>query len=78
MRAEAQLTLDLGHRAAYGREDFLVAPSNAEAVLWLDRWPAWPAPALTLYGPAGCGKSHLAQVWRKHSDALELARDALL
>jgi len=78
VRVEAQLALDLGHRAAYGREDFLVAPSNAEAVLWLDRWPAWPAPALTLYGPAGCGKSHLAQVWRKRSDALELARDALL
>ncbi|MFI4986638.1 MAG: DNA replication protein [Alphaproteobacteria bacterium] len=73
MSARTQLTFDLGHRPAYGREDFLVAPSNAEAVLWLDRWPAWPAPALAVYGPAAAGKSHLAQVWRGRSRALELA-----
>ncbi len=77
MTAVAQLALDLGHRPAYGREDFLVAPSNAEAVLWLDRWPDWPAPALTVHGPAGCGKSHLAQVWRRHADALELPPQGL-
>ncbi len=35
-----------------------------EAVAWIDRWPNWPAPALTLYGPAASGKTHLAQVWR--------------
>lgn len=78
MSTSPQLILDLGHRAAYGREDFLVAPSNAEAVLWLDGWPDWPAPALTLHGPAGCGKSHLAQVWRKRSGALLLARESLV
>lgn len=72
-----QLVLDLGHRPAYGREDFLVAPSNAAAVAWLDRWPAWPAPALAIYGPGGCGKSHLAQVWRARTDALEIARASL-
>jgi len=78
MTEAAQLILDLGHRAASGREDFLVAPSNAEAVRWLDLWPAWPAPALTLHGPAGCGKSHLAQVWRQRSEALLLARESLV
>lgn len=52
-----------------GCEDFLVAPSNADAVAWLDRWPSWPAPALTVYGPAGCGKSHLGHVWRARSQA---------
>ncbi|MGQ9367637.1 HdaA/DnaA family protein [Azospirillum sp. A39] len=65
----AQLPLDLGFRPAMGGEDFLVAPSNADAVAWLDRWPFWPAPALTVWGPAGCGKSHLAQVWRARSGA---------
>ncbi len=62
-----QLTLDLGHRPALGREDFLVAPCNADAVAWIDRWPDWPGPALVIHGPAGCGKSHLAQVWRARS-----------
>ncbi len=60
-----------------GCEDFLVAPSNADAVAWLDRWPSWPAPALTVFGPAGCGKTHLAQVWRARSHAVVTAGDAL-
>jgi chromosomal replication initiation ATPase DnaA len=66
---QEQLPLDLGHRPAHGRADFLVAPSNAEAVAWLDRWPLWPAPALALYGPAGSGKTHLAHVFAARAKA---------
>jgi chromosomal replication initiation ATPase DnaA len=66
---EGQLPLDLGHRPALGRADFLVAPSNAEAVAWLDRWPLWPAPALALYGPKGSGKTHLAHVFAARAGA---------
>jgi chromosomal replication initiation ATPase DnaA len=64
-----QLVLDLGHRPALGEADFLVAPCNQAAIQWLDRWPDWPAPALTLYGPAGCGKTHLARVFAARSRA---------
>jgi DnaA regulatory inactivator Hda len=64
-----QLPLDLGHRPALGRSDFLVAPSNAEAVAWLDRWPLWPAPALALYGPKGSGKTHLAHAFAARAGA---------
>ena len=60
-----------------GCEDFLVAPSNADAVAWLDRWPAWPAPALTVFGPDGCGKTHLSQVWRARSHAVVTRGDML-
>ena len=69
MTAAGQLALDLGHRPALGRDDFLVAPSNADAVAWIDRWPDWSGPALVVFGPAGCGKTHLAQVWRARSGA---------
>lgn len=64
-----QLALDLRHRAAMGREDFLVSPSNAEAVAWIDRWPDWPGPALVIVGPPGCGKTHLGHVWRQRAEA---------
>lgn len=51
----------------------MVAPGNREAVEWIDRWPAWPGHALALFGPAGCGKSHLAQVFALKAGALALA-----
>ena len=63
-----QIAFDLGHRPAHGRQDFLVAPSNRDAVAWIDLWPEWPAPALVLHGPASCGKTHLAAVWAEKTD----------
>lgn len=73
-----QLTLEIEPRPALGREDFLVSPGNRAAVEWIDRWPDWPAPILALAGPAGSGKTHLAQVWRARSQALSLDGHDLL
>src|SRR5690606_27040676 len=64
-----QLPFDLGHRAAFAREDFWVSASNAEAVAWMDRYPDWPAPLLVIYGPPACGKTHLLHVWRREAQA---------
>jgi chromosomal replication initiation ATPase DnaA len=72
-----QLALDLRHRAAMGREDFLVSPSNEEAVAWIDRWPDWPGHALVLIGPPGCGKTHLGQVWQAQAGAQPYRADLL-
>lgn len=71
MSVPEQLPFDLPHRPALGREDFLVAPANELAVAWIDAWPDWPQPALVLIGPPGSGKTHLAQVWRQASGAVE-------
>tara|TARA_B100000315_G_scaffold236754_1_gene252872 strand:+ start:165 stop:860 length:696 start_codon:yes stop_codon:yes gene_type:complete len=73
-----QLTLDFEHRPALGGEDFLVAPPNAEAVGWLDAWPKWPGTALILFGPAGSGKTHLAQVFQAISRACMIRSADLL
>jgi len=75
--APAQLSLDFDHRPALGGEDFLVAPCNADAVSWLDRWPLWPGPGLVLVGPAACGKTHLANVFLAQSGAQGLTAAAL-
>lgn len=50
-----------------------MAPGNHEAVEWIDRWPAWPGHVLALFGPAGCGKSHLAQVFALKARAYAIA-----
>ncbi|HPF77668.1 MAG TPA: DnaA/Hda family protein [Alphaproteobacteria bacterium] len=65
-----QIPLDLGHRTALGRNDFLVATNNQDAVAWIDLWPEWPAPCLVLYGPVASGKTHLGAVWAERSAAV--------
>lgn len=70
MSAEpAQLVLDLGHRPAFGAEDFLVGRSNEAAVALVDRWPDWPLASALVVGPPRSGKSHLAHVWQLRSGA---------
>jgi chromosomal replication initiation ATPase DnaA len=73
MSKREQMLLDLGHRSALGREDFLVSASNAEAVAFLDAWPDWQAVGLVVVGPKASGKTHLAEVWRGRSGAVRLA-----
>ncbi|MGE3627539.1 MAG: hypothetical protein AB7G34_14325 [Hyphomicrobiales bacterium] len=62
-----QLAFDLPFRPALGAEDFLVSDCNAAAVRLVDHWPHWSSPVHVISGPAGSGKSHLANVWRLKS-----------
>ncbi|MBN9486413.1 MAG: DNA replication protein [Alphaproteobacteria bacterium] len=65
-----QLIFDLSLPApTYARADFVVADGNREALAWIDRWPDWPAPALALSGPVGCGKTHLGRIWAARTQA---------
>ncbi|WP_370868996.1 DnaA regulatory inactivator HdaA [Ectorhizobium quercum] len=67
--AAQQLPLAFAHDPATGRDDLLVADPLAAAVSVVDAWPHWPAPVVILTGPVGCGKSHLASIWRERSGA---------
>ena len=78
--APKQLTLDLPLEPRFGREDFLVSPSNERAYALIERWPDWPDTILLLEGPKGSGKSHLAAIWAAQShgwtvDAFEVGTD---
>jgi len=61
-----QLTIEFDHRPSFGKEDFIVAKCNVEAVSMIDNWFNWPSFALCLYGPEGSGKTHLANVFASH------------
>jgi DnaA regulatory inactivator Hda len=62
-----QYTLPLPCREAMEADDFMVTPSNQEAVAWIDKWPDWPSHCMIIHGPSGAGKTHLAHVWQTRS-----------
>lgn len=68
-----QLVLEIAALPAFGREDFLVSPSNEAAFAHLENWPAWPDPVTLLVGPGGVGKTHLATVWARSAGAATLS-----
>ena len=72
MEDKVQLPFDFEHRPSLSGDDFLVASSNEEAVAWIDKWPDWPTPVVILYGPTGCGKSHLSNVFIRLTGASKL------
>ncbi|WP_158805888.1 MULTISPECIES: chromosomal replication initiator DnaA [unclassified Acidisoma] len=72
-----QLALPFAHAPRFRAEDFIAAPSNAEARAWLDRRTSWPGGRLAIYGDEGSGKSHLLHLWAARQNAVQLSGPAL-
>lgn len=64
-----QLAFPFGSRPALGREDFIVAPCNEQALRFIERWPDWPTRAAAIFGPRDSGKTHLARIFADLSGA---------
>ena len=64
-----QLALNITLPADYSEDNFIIAPCNTEAYMWLMQWPSWPTHVVSVYGEQGCGKSHLANIWQQKCGA---------
>ena len=64
-----QLRLKLRRPASFARADFILSETNRDALKALDDWPAWHGGCLTLIGPEGSGKTHLAREWAARAKA---------
>jgi DnaA regulatory inactivator Hda len=64
-----QLPLPFQHSRDFAPGNFHEAASNTDALAWLGRTADWPDLRLALWGPAGCGKTHLLHLWaqRRHA-----------
>lgn len=67
-----QLPLEFPIEEQTSRDDLRVAPPLKAAVRIVDGWPNWPSPVVILVGPVGCGKSHLASIWRENAEAVSI------
>ena len=73
MSPPRQLTFRWPHSPSFGREDFVSAPSNRDALSAVELWPNWAGRMLMLVGPEGAGKSHLGAIWARAADAVRVA-----
>lgn len=67
-----QLRLPLQQESPQRAVDLTVSDANAAAVAALATWPDTAGAVLALFGPAGCGKSHLAAAWVERTGAIAL------
>lgn len=65
----SQYAFPLNLPPVFSADNFFVSESNREAHALIESWPSWGAHAAIIYGPAGCGKSHLAHIWAQKSGA---------
>lgn len=63
MTPPAQIRLPFEPATNWTRDAFVLSDANRSAVMALDDWSALGRGALALTGPAGSGKTHLAQAW---------------
>jgi chromosomal replication initiation ATPase DnaA len=72
MLPNPQLALAFVHARRPRVGAFLRAPSNEDAVIWLERLSAWPHRQLAIWGEEGCGKTHLLADWAARTGARTL------
>ena len=67
-----QMRLPLQRDLPDGAEGFVVSDCNRAAVEALAEWPNLIGGVMAICGPAGCGKSRLAQIWAERVGAVAL------
>ena len=66
----SQLVFKFPFKTKYYEQDFYVSANNFAAYKLIESWPNWPGRWVNIYGPKGCGKTHLSNILRKKIDSI--------
>ena len=66
----SQLTFKFPFKTTYYENDFYVSSNNYEAYKLIENWPKWPGRFVNIFGPRGCGKTHLANILKQKINSL--------
>ena len=58
----SQLIFKFPFKINYFENDFYVSSNNFEAYKLIENWPNWPDNLVNVFGPKGCGKTHLSKI----------------
>ena len=61
----SQLIFKFPFKTSYFEKDFFVSSNNFEAYKLIESWPKWPNKFINIFGPNGCGKTHLINILDK-------------
>ena len=67
-----QLLLDFDHKIEFNEHDYFVSKSNFFAFNLIQNWPNWEKKNLNISGDKFSGKTHLAKIFQKKSEAIYL------
>ena len=75
-----QLALPLTFKTLKNRENFIVSECNQSAVKLIDNIDLWKnskrinsIPAILIYGPTGCGKTHISSIFEQQNECITLS-----
>ncbi len=61
----SQLVFKFPFKTKYYEQDYYVSNNNFSAYRLIESWPNWTGKWLNIFGPAGCGKTHLSNILKK-------------
>ena len=68
----SQLTFTFPFKKKYYEQDFYVSSNNFSAYRLIENWPNWPGKWVNIYGPRGCGKTHLSNILKKKINIVKI------
>ena len=68
----SQLVFKFPFKTKYYEQDYYVSSNNFSAYRLIESWPNWPDKWVNIYGPKGCGKTHLSNILKKKIRIVEI------
>ncbi len=65
-----QLIFNFPFKRSYLSQDFYVSENNIKAYKLIESWPNWSSRFVNIFGPKGCGKTHLINILKKKIDSI--------
>ncbi len=65
-----QLIFNFPFKRSYLSQDFYVSENNINAFKLLESWPNWSGRFINIFGPKGCGKTHLVNILKNKIESV--------
>ena len=68
----SQLVFKFPFKTKYYEQDYYVSSNNFSAYRLIESWPNWPGKWVNIFGPEGCGKTHLSNILKKKLNLVQI------